>query len=264
MIRVSGETITPTQFPDGSLLVKWYQKKEHYILSWHYENDAELLLLMYLVGHIRAKNPQGKIILEMPYVPNARMDRTKQEEEVFTLKYFADFINEMRFDRVNVLDPHSNVSKALLNRVHEMDVTKYIKNTLDDLKEKGMAPVVHCYPDEGAMKRYSEMFSAEYVFGIKHRDWATGKIERLEITNPQKVNGRNVLIIDDICSRGGTFTHTARALKEAGAENIFLYITHCERAIFKGDVLKDGLISHVYTTNSIFNAEHEKITVFHI
>lgn len=101
----------------------------------------------------------------------------------------------------------------------------------------------------------------EYVFCIKHRDWRTGKIERLELTEPEKVNGRNILIVDDICSRGGTFTHTAKALKEAGAEEVMLYVTHCENTILKGTVLTDGLISRVFTTDSILRVDHEKISI---
>lgn len=51
-------------------------------------------------------------------------------------------------------------------------------------------------------------------------------------------------------------------MKEASANEVFLYVTHCENAIFDGLVLTDGLISHVYTTDSIFRGESDKITVF--
>ena len=105
------------------------------------------------------------------------------------------------------------------------------------------------------------MFQMDYVFCIKHRDWRTGKIERLELTDSWKVIGQNVLIVDDICSRGGTFTHTAKALKEAGVKEIFLYVSHCENTILQGDVLTDGMISRVFTTSSILRASHEKISI---
>ena len=125
----------------------------------------------------------------------------------------------------------------------------------------GANDLLLCYPDEGAAKRYSELMEAEYIFGIKHRNWRTGKIERLELTDSWKVIGQNVLIVDDICSRGGTFTYTAKALKEAGAKEIFLYVSHCENTILQGDVLTDGMISRVFTTSSILRASHEKISI---
>ena len=68
--------------------------------------------------------------------------------------------------------------------------------------------------------------------------------------------------MDDICSRGGTFTHTAAALKSAGAKGIYLYVTHCENTIFNGSVLTDGMITQVFTTDSIYRGKHERITVF--
>jgi len=102
-------------------------------------------------------------------------------------------------------------------------------------------------PDDGAAKRYSDLITAEYVHGIKDR--------------AEKVARRNVLIVDDICFRGGTFTHMAKALVSAGATEIFLYVSHCENTIFKGSILTDGMISSVFTTNSIYRGDHENITV---
>jgi len=201
-----------------------------------------------------------EIYLYMPYIPNARMDRVKSSDEVFTLKWFAKFINELRFKQVVVLDPHSNVSAALIDNVRIIQPDKFIKKAISSI---GTDSLLLCYPDEGAAKRYSELMGSEYVFGIKHRDWRTGKIERLELTTPEKVAGRTVLIVDDICSRGGTFTHMATALKTAGAKEIYLYVTHCEDTIFKGSVLTGGMIQHVFTTDSIYRGEHEKITVIH-
>ena len=157
-----------------------------------------------------------------------------------------------------MLDPHSNVATALINNVFVVQPNELIQKVIDTI---GTDNLLLCYPDEGAAKRYSELMGAEYIFGIKHRDWRTGKIERLELTTPEKVVGRTVLIVDDICSRGGTFTHTAKALQSAGAKEIFLYVSHCENTILQGDVLKDGLISHVFTTDSILRASHEKISI---
>lgn len=56
-------------------------------------------------------------------------------------------------------------------------------------------------------------------------------------------------------------TITAKALKEAGAEEVMLYVTHCENTILKGTVLTDGLISRVFATDSILRIDHEKISI---
>ena len=260
-IRVNDEPIELTTFPDKTASFRYTPGDITFKIDWHYDGDNECILLWHLVHHIREFfGDDMEIYLYMPYIPNARMDRVKSSDEVFTLKWFAKFINELRFKQVVVLDPHSNVSAALIDNVRIIQPDKFIKKAISSI---GTDSLLLCYPDEGAAKRYSELMGSEYVFGIKHRDWRTGKIERLELTTTEKVAGRTVLIVDDICSRGGAFTHMATALKTAGAKEIYLYVTHCEDTIFKGSVLTGGMIQHVFTTDSIYRGEHEKITVIH-
>jgi ribose-phosphate pyrophosphokinase len=119
------------------------------------------------------------------------------------------------------------------------------------------------YPDEGAMKRYSATTPMEYAFGVKRRDWSSGKIKGLDVMGDVKrFVGKDVLIIDDICSKGGTFYQSATKLKELGVNNIYLYVTHCENTIFEGELLEEeDLIEHIYTTESIFTGESEKIHI---
>ena len=78
----------------------------------------------------------------------------------------------------------------------------------------------------------------------------------------KQAKGKKILIVDDICSRGGTFYHSAKKMKELGAEEVYLYVTHCENTILEGDLLTSGLIEKVFTTNSIFTKEHEKIEIY--
>lgn len=262
MIKVNNEDIVCSTFPDGTSSFRYMPSVLNtFYINWQYDNDGECMVLWYLVHHIREYKPNASIILDMPYLPNARMDRVKSCDEVFTLKWFAEFINMMNFTCVYISDPHSNVGTALLNRVHVLDVRSRVRAALDYIDEEE-ENIVLCYPDEGATKKYASQFTdMKYVYGVKRRDWRTGKIEGLEIRGAELVKGHTVLIVDDICSRGGTFSRAAEALKAAGAEKVFLYVTHCENTILEGSVLKDGLISHVYTSDSIFRGEHEKITI---
>lgn len=265
MIKLNDKLVTQEHFPDNSLRIEceatlpidlsWMGMKSTKKIIWHYENDAELFTIICIRKHFANED----VILEMPYCPHARMDRVKNKNEFFTLKYFADVINSLNFSEVRIYDPHSNVCTALINNV---SVTYPVNEVNKVLKEINSDSIVAFYPDEGAMKRGTDYLSGAYAFGIKKRDWNTGKILGLELMNKEVVKDRDVLIIDDICSRGGTFYHSAKALKEAGAKNIYLYITHCENTILEGELLTSGLIEKVYTTDSIFTKEHEKIEVF--
>lgn len=258
MIRV-GEISIPwgqSMFPDHSLLIKLDPDKiiafkNTITIEWLYEGDSELFTLICVKRHIDYHCHGADVVLDMPYIPNARMDRVKAREDVFTLKYFAEIINSLNFNRVFVRDAHSNVSLALINNVYDWGVRGYIETAV----EKSGAEVLF-FPDEGAMKRYSEQSPMPYAFGMKKRDWQTGKILGLDIINTENIVGKDVLIVDDICSRGGTFYHSAKALKAAGAKSVSLYVTHLEETVILGEMAaSDGLVDHIYTTESIFPAK---------
>ena len=260
MIKVNRQIIEQNKFPDGTLLMKYSPYSALNTIEWNYESDAELFTLYCLKRHLEEVFMNQQTVLKMPYIPNARQDRTKSDEDIFTLKYFSEIINSMNFDSVHVIDPHSSVSEALINKLYIESPKSYIETTMNKC-----SPDLLFFPDEGAMKRYTSMANKEHAFGIKRRDWATGKIEGLDVAGcTDKINGSRILIVDDICSRGGTFYHSAKKLKELGAKEIYLYITHCENTILEGELLTSGLIEKVYTTNSIFTKEHEKIEVFEL
>lgn len=255
----SWKEVNQDQFPDGTLLLKTEDVDfEHspIDIKWFYENDAELFTIICLAKKARWKS------LDMPYIPHARMDRVKNDSDTFTLKYFAETINSLGFDHVFVLDPHSNVSTALINNVIVESPQSYIEKAIDNINADNL---VLFFPDEGSMKRYSDMFELPYAFGVKKRDWKSGQILGLDVVdNGINLKNKTVLIVDDISSRGGTFYYSAKKLKELGVGNIYLYITHCENTILEGEVLTSGLIDRVFTTNSIFTKEHEKITVLNL
>ena len=260
MIKLNDERINIGNFPDGTMLLKQdIPKTEKVIISWFYEDDKEMIAIIYLTNHLRAHGIQN-IHLYMPYIPNARQDRVKTNEDVFTLKYFAGVINSLGFKTVTVLDPHSSVSEALIDNIVIQKPQKLIEDTIAKITEaEGETPSMF-YPDEGAGKRYSGMIPLPYAFGIKKRDWATGQINGLDVAGDvDNIEGKNILIVDDICSKGGTFYFSAKKLKELGAKNIYLHITHCEHTIFDGELLTSGLIKRIFTTDSIFTRGHEII-----
>lgn len=257
MIKVGNVEIKQGQFPDGTLLMKFDPNRDEFdtwgniLVEWYYENDAELFSLICVKRHLDRVCPYSDVVLEMPYIPHARMDRVKSDADVFTLKYFCEVINSLNFKVVYVRDAHSNVSLALLNNVVDSGVESFVRKAAFMSGANALF-----FPDEGAMKRYSDNTEMPYAFGMKKRDWETGKILGLDIINAETIKDKNVLIVDDICSRGGTFFHAAKALKAAGAKSVSLYVTHLERTVILGEMAStDGLVDHIYTTKSIFPEE---------
>ena len=107
MIFIEEREVDINRFPDGTLLLKEdivlnYSGLDEITLTWLYDDNEELVSLIFLVKHIRDSGIKD-INLKLPYIPNARQDRVKTDEDVFTLKYFADVINWLEFKSVEVL-----------------------------------------------------------------------------------------------------------------------------------------------------------------
>lgn len=240
-------SVHPEQFYDGTLRLHLPQMEVRTIV-WAYENDAELFTLMCIKGHYNS--PFWPIDLYMPYIPHARMDRVEPgSTDVFTLKYFCEAINSMNFAHVIVMDPHSNVSCGLLDRVVQVDMNPYIEKVIEDVQSLNPdKEVVLFFPDEGAKKRYKKLAeNYSYTYGVKTRNWDTGKLSDLTVIDPQIVEDKVILIVDDICSRGGTFKRAAASLKEHCADNIYLYVSHAEDTMYSGDMYREDDIVGIYT-----------------
>jgi len=277
MILVNLTEIKKEHFPAGEqmlldvhILPVIWEGKNCFDFYWKYENDEELVTIMFLVKHFRNLYPNCHLNLSMPYMINGRMDRVKSDNEVFTLKYFCEIINSLNFDIVIVLDPHSHVSEALLNHL-AVD-----KNRLVDAIETAIAKSdcdIIYFPDAGALKRYGDMKpfkEFKKIYGKKERDWKTGKILGLSILSDdgdvnELVKDANILMVDDIISYGGTLYYSGLKLKELGAKEINAYVSHTENSVLdkeKGTFIKsleDGTVNTLYTTDSLFSGKHDKI-----
>ena len=258
MFKLNGAPLPIERYPDATPRLSIEADTPEMTLEWLYEKDEEMLLY-FISKHLRDNRAVKEITLYMPYIPHARMDRVRNQREVFTLKYFCDFVNSLRFDRVVVRDAHSNVSLALLNNVVMEPIGGYINKLIGALLDSDRDIVF--FPDEGSCKRYSEQISFPCAFGVKERDWSTGEILGLDVRGNLPASPFDVLIVDDISSYGGTFYHAARKLKELGAGKVYLYVTHCENSILQGDLISSGLLEKIYTTRSVFTETHPLIEV---
>lgn len=267
MININGEPVDFKHFNDKTLrlsVAPITSVDGAIYITWLYDSDEEMAQLYFLANHFHQSYQVSKIVLELPYIPNARMDRVNYEHECFTLKYFCQFINDLFFDKVIVFDPHSNVSVALLDRVEVQGPYWNIHSLLNTYPSATLA-----FVDEGGYKRYKNMINDHYfIFGVKDREWSSQNINSMQVLGAKHmITGHDVLIVDDIASRGSSLYLLAKQLKEMGAENIYAWISHCEDTVLQphinGQSLLEipNLITKIYTTNSIFRANHPKIDV---
>lgn len=284
MITINGIEIIRKTFPDGSLCLldldnSLLYPNKNYEIVWLYEGDDEIFMLICIVKHLRSKMYNNvDINLTMPYVVNGRLDRTHSDNEVFTLKYFTEIINNLNFNKVVIVDPHSIVSEALIDNVCVLRPSNIISNVIDKMLRLNdfEREVVIYFPDDGAYKRYKDLSCFEHlrcVYGKKERDWNTGQILGIEIYDKNgfkltnELENCDVLMVDDIISYGGTLAYSADKLKAMGAAHISAYATHVEDSAIntdKGTLLRrinSGIVDFVYTTNSLFHEEHPNFVI---
>lgn len=174
------------------------------------------------------------ISLYVPYFLGARSDRKFAKGASNYLKtVVCPIINSQKYTRVTVLDAHSDVLEACLDRFQKVSNISVVSFSLQSI-DHGDCPkedIVIVSPDAGAMKKIydvAKMFSMPNVITAgKVRDIATGAILKTEVPDISKYAGKKFLIIDDICDGGRTFIELAKAIQEQLPDaECYLCVTH--------------------------------------
>jgi ribose-phosphate pyrophosphokinase len=261
-------------FPGGEVSVKLNTKEYSYrdfksdtqtiIANIHNSDDVMKLAMLKDALHTFDETP---INLFMPYVPYARQDRECDSGESFSLKVFGDIINGLNFNKITIVDPHSNVcGKSVFNNlkvITQLDiVSKWI-----DLTNRGISCKL-ISPDAGSNKKTSDIAKyfnhRDFVRADKLRDLSNGQIKET-IVYCDDFKGQDILCPDDICDGATTFIKLAEVCKSKNCGKFVLYVTH---GIFsKGlDIIFNSGIDEIYTTDSFYNdtTDIKNVNVFNL
>jgi ribose-phosphate pyrophosphokinase len=162
--------------------------------------------------------------LFIPYFPAARQDRVMVSGEPLSVKVMANLTNTIGFERVYIVDPHSEVTPALLDNATVFTNHKFVAMCVKNMQDFHLVS-----PDGGALKKIYGV--AKSLGGIpvieagKTRDVATGKLTNFKVYEDD-LTGKNCVVVDDICDGGGTFIGLAKELKRKGASTLHLMVTH--------------------------------------
>lgn len=201
--------------------------------SWGIEarlyDAAGVMDLLLTTDALRRVIPVGAAVrLVLPYVPYARQDRVSVSGEALSAKVFASLINAQGYASVEIWDPHSDVTPALIDNVRITPTRSLIKAAIAG---KGQGQLLRecafVAPDAGARKRVTELasvYGAEVVYADKMRDVASGKLSGTRV--PDTLPEQPLLVIDDLCDAGGTFLLLADALRAKTSQPLYLYVTH--------------------------------------
>jgi ribose-phosphate pyrophosphokinase len=207
--------------------------------------QGDLLNLIMIHDAVSRVYPRAAISAFIPYMPYARQDRVCNPGEPLSIAVVARLINACNFVNVKILDPHSEVTPALFNRLEVVNQYDIFKDIYSSWREVYIAA-----PDGGAAKK-AEMFAkrvgaAGVIHCTKVRDLETGIISGTRVNDT--VEGRTLLVLDDIGDGCGTFVPLLHSLKSQGATSVSLAVTH---GLFsKGIPVVSDIYDQVFTTNS--------------
>nr|BFF38608.1 ribose-phosphate diphosphokinase [Tenacibaculum mesophilum] len=195
-----------------------------------------------------------KLNVVLPYFPAARQDRLMVSGEPLSIKVYADIINAQNFKSVTVFDPHSEVTPALLNNCKVIDNHKFIELVTQQLSED----LTLISPDGGALKKIYKVAAYlqnyEVIECSKSRNVKTGQLTGFKVY-ADNLQGKDCLIVDDICDGGGTFLGLAKELKAKNAGNLYLAVSH---GIFsKGFDELEKHFTKIFTTDSFKTIEND-------
>lgn len=258
MILLNKQQIITEQFPNKETKVKDFDNliQDENIIQFTYQEDGDLIRLMFVKQRLDEEKVKTKLLIN--YMPYSRMDR-KIEGDLFTLQYVCRFINSLYFNKVFVVEPHSQKTMDLLeNSIAIYPALDWLPQVMKELDFTENDRIV--FPDKGAAARYRNSGYENVCIFEKARNSSTGRIENMTLKVGTVPKGAKCIIVDDLCSAGGTFLWAGSILKEMGASDITLMVTHCESGIFAGKLLTgDSPVNRIYTSTSMMDTKHPKI-----
>ena len=195
------------------------------------ENLMELLIMIDALRRASA----GRITAVIPYYGYARQDRKAKARDPITAKLVANLITAAGADRVLTMDLHA----AQIQGYFDIPLDHLLGGSLlaNYFNKKNIEDLVVVSPDLGSVTRsrkFANQLDGEVPLAII--DKRRPKANVCEVMNLiGDVNGKNVIMLDDMIDTAGTITNAANALKEFGAKDIYACCTH---AVLSGPAIE--------------------------
>lgn len=260
MIKLNGNKVHGIKYPAGESRITipieatYPETKFGGVeIDFRFESNDDLIELMLCKSQLDHLGIPAR--LNILYFPYAREDKFSENKiHPCSLIPVTQFINNLNFTQVWILDPHSVALPCLLDRVNILQPHRFLHNSLLGFNEYECVIA----PDAGAQHRaekVADKLNKPCYTASKVRDPLTGTLTSYEIDLREKLqDGSKVLVVDDICDGGFTFLRLADTIKAQGVKvELDLYVSH---GIFSRGI--EAILDkyqRVITTNSICSIE---------
>jgi len=240
-------------FPDGESKFTSEEKvsgKTVFVVQSTYPPVDQHLFQLLLISH-QLSQEGAKIIAVVPYLAYARQDKEFLPGEGVTLGVVAHLLRSAGVRRLVTVDIHSAEGMSLFSiPVYSVSAIPTLVGYAKDNLKLGSAAVIS--PDFGASKRteaFAALYGAKYFQLSKTRDRKTGEVSVKEAS--LDVKGKDVVILDDIISTGGTVKAAAEKVLAQGASSAVAICTH---GLFVGGAvgkLQQAGVKTIVGTNTV-------------
>jgi ribose-phosphate pyrophosphokinase len=251
-----------TAFPDGETFVKINENirgEDVFIIQPSCPpTNHNIMELLIMVDAARRASAE-RITAVMPFFGYARQDRKDQPRVPITAKLVANLLTSAGVHRVLTMDLHAPQIQGFFDiPVDHL----YAKSALIGyLRERhpDTSNLTVVSPDVGGVKMaraYAEALGADLAIVAKHRISAT-RVEAMNVIGD--VEGRDVILIDDMTETAGTLIAAADILQKNGAKRIFAGVSHAVLGDLAHERLQDSVIEEIITTDSVPQADGPKV-----
>lgn len=250
-----------TYYPDGSFYVTVEEFSPEFLFRINtYEDLWELNQILDVYKHRGYPKP----LVTIPCLIDAQADRRFQNSQPHGLKLVLDFLNGM-YATFGVFHPHNaEVVEAVLNNVRIIDNAVFISEILIKklkilLNNKNL---ILMSSDAGGFKPLMKLcdrldWEGETFSASKSRKYVDGKSKLVQQIDREDFGGKDILIIDDICVKGGTFIGLAKMLRERNVGKLYLAVSHLTLETVSEDLV--NAFDKIYTTNSKGFEDYKKL-----
>ena len=239
-------------FPDGeskiTLIGKISKKKSIVLQSIYPPVDTNLVQVLSLIT--KAKENSSEVIAVIPYMGYARQDREFLPGEIVTMKVLGKLFKSAGASKIIVVDIHSSIGLKHFS-IKTKNVTA-IPDLVGFFKKLSLKNPLVVSPDQGGKeraKKFAKEFNSDYIALEKTRDRKTGKVKIK--TKNLEVENRDLILVDDIISTGGSIIKATQFLKKQKCKRIYVACTHALLMNNAEKKIKKAGITSIISTNTI-------------
>ena len=241
-----------TPFPDGETFVKVEENvrgEDIFIVQpTSPPTNHNLMELFIMMDAVRRASAQ-RITAVLPFYGYARQDRKDQPRVPITAKLVANLLVAAGANRILAMDLHAQQIQGFFDI--PVDHLYAAPVMYEYLKKKNLKNLVVVSPDVGGLKMahaYSQTLEGELAIVAKRRKSAT-EVESMAVIGD--IEGKNVLLVDDLTETAGTLTHAAALLKKKGAQKMLACVSHAILNEIGIERLRNSVIDELITTDTV-------------